>query len=145
MALTLAGVRTRVRNLLVDNGSLIWQDAVLDEGIRRGLEELSRVYGAALTLNGLDSATQTTLAERDGGTLCAGAAGFAALSRAVDRTEIDARQGGTVQELLAWGEGQVQRFNEALEQVRRRLQQDAAGNSWVQWALEPPTNFSGED
>jgi hypothetical protein len=145
MALTLAGVRTRVRNLLVDNGSLIWQDANLDESIRRGLEELSRVYGDALALNGLDSATQTTLAERDGGTLCAGAAGYAALSRAVDRSEMDALRGGTAQELLAWGEGQLQRFNEALEQVRRRLQQDAAGNPWVQWALEPPTNFSGED
>ncbi len=41
-SLDLAGMRTRVRNVLMDAGAAVWADDQLDQGIRSALEEYSR-------------------------------------------------------------------------------------------------------
>lgn len=143
MSMTLTGMRARVRQTLADGGALIWQDTALDEGIRRALEDLSRVYGASLTLAGLDGALITTLPERDGGILCGGAAGYAAHGRAVSRVEMNPEGGMAAAAMNRWAEEQLRRFGEALEQIRRQLLQSSAEAPYAAWAFPLPGSYTG--
>lgn len=72
----LADLRTRIETQYMDTNNLVLDDATLDEGIRSALGEISRVYGSALTIEGLDAALETTLAALDIPCLLTGATAY---------------------------------------------------------------------
>ncbi len=72
----LTDLRTRIRTQYLDPQGLVLDDDTLDEGFRSALEEISRIYGTALTLEGLDGATVTTLEPLDLPCLLTGVTAF---------------------------------------------------------------------
>ena len=87
MTTTLSTLRDWVELALGDTTNLIWPTETLDQAIRAALAALSAVYGEVLTLNGLDSATATTLEEADIQRLVLGATAYALTIRVSDRVE----------------------------------------------------------
>lgn len=81
------------------------------------------IYLASHTIEGLDGASATTIPQETIGLLVRGAAGFAALSRAVDKIEI--RSYGsrrTEPDMLArWGSAQAAEFRAGLAALRNSL------------------------
>jgi hypothetical protein len=83
--------------------------------------EVARIfYLAQQTLNGLDSASNTTFPDDDETLLLTGGAGYAATSRAVDLIEQVTRDRLTAQQLRAWGLGKLQEFRSGLKTVQRQ-------------------------
>jgi len=83
--------------------------------------EVLRVYYTRLhTLNGLDSASVTTIPADHYSLLVEGAAGYAATSREVDLTELVAMSEDAVGQLRAWGESRLGWFRGRLAELRPR-------------------------
>lgn len=87
MANDLAEYRLWLQTLLMDSGAKSWDLPTLDAALRLALMDLSRVSGAALTLQDLDEAHETTLSTLDRGALLLGASAYAARARALDLSE----------------------------------------------------------
>ena len=111
-----------------------------DDTIRlRGVEpegdyQLRVQYAARHTLNGLDSATSTTLDERAEQLVITGAGGRALLSNV--RAEIDAVNVGDseVAEWRRWAEGRLDEFAAGLNEVRReKARRGVSGDARVSW------------
>ena len=84
--------------------------------------DVVRVFYTKLqTLNGLDSATSTTLPLEDETLVATGAAGYAATSRAVDLAEQVTLDRLTAQQVRAWGMAKMQEFRAGLKTVARRM------------------------
>ena len=84
--------------------------------------EVARVFYTAMqTLNGLDSATATTIPLDDESLLVTGAAGHAATSRAVDLAEKVSIDRLISQQVRAWGLNQLQEFRSGLRSIARQL------------------------
>jgi hypothetical protein len=119
MSLTLAEVRAQVSVHLNDTGKLIWTDTLLDSSIRSALQALGRALGEALTLDGLDGAPETTLAEDDQQALVVGAVAHALKLRVTGKFE-NARTGGApMGELADWAAKQMERFERLLADLMR--------------------------
>ena len=84
--------------------------------------DVVRVFYTKLqTLNGLDSATATTVPLEDETLVATGAAGYAATSRAVDLAEQVTLDRLTAQQVRAWGMAKLQEFRSGLKTVARRM------------------------
>jgi len=98
----------------------VWPGPVLwiNDGEEPGAGDIVRVfYTSAHTLSGLDSATVTTIPDAHITPLVQGTAGFAALSRAVDRTEMLNVDGWDFKRLQEYAEGQLAHFDAWLKQL----------------------------
>jgi len=84
--------------------------------------DVVRVFYTKLqTLNGLDSATATSVPLEDETLVAAGAAGCAATGRAIDLAEQVTLDRLTAQQVRAWGMAKLQEFRAGLKTVARRM------------------------
>lgn len=119
-----------------------WDDAIpkLFLDIREGGQPQSgdkvRVwYSARHTINGLDSATATTIPLEHESLIVLGAAGHAAMSRAVDLIEIAGTDLYQVGLLGTWGQRKLREFTDKLKQIQRMTAR--SGPAWgMGWALD---------
>jgi hypothetical protein len=109
---TLTSLRDRVESALMDSSNLSWDTGTLDEAIRQALAFVikARAPASPYTLSGLDGASSTTLPEADTAYLVMGAAGFAARSRAVNRTQAANLAEAMPAALLSWSSAQLDAF-----------------------------------
>lgn len=137
MATTLALMRAQVSALLMDSGNLVWDTGTLDQGIRMALAEYNLVVGAtARTIKDLDSASSTTLPAADEQTIIIGAAGWAAMSRAVNRSEsfdVNLENAAT---LMAWANARKMEFGALLQAVRLKGLQGSSDSPNDDWEWE---------
>jgi hypothetical protein len=98
-----------------------WRDMqtlYLPDGIANG--ETARVFfDAVQTLGGLDSATETTLPAEDWSLIATGAAGYAAMSRALDLGEQVTLDRDVPQKAKTWAGEKLQTFRQGLAAVAR--------------------------
>lgn len=97
-------------------------------------------YTKVQTLNGLDSATSTSLPIEDESLVAQGSAGYAATSRAVDLAEQVTLDRLTAQQVRAWGLSKLQEFRAGLKRVARREALRAARPV----ALDPLDRYEGD-
>jgi hypothetical protein len=84
--------------------------------------DTARIFYTKLqTLNGLDSATATTIPGDDETLVAIGACGYAATSRAVDLAEQVTLDRLTSQQVRAWGLSKLQEFRSGLRAVARKM------------------------
>src|SRR5512141_2283911 len=114
MAMTLATGITRVRQLLVDTGSITWTDATITEGIRTALGEYSLAAEAVHTLNGLDGAGANTFPVNHETLLILGAAGYCVAARAAESSGWSGVDHGDLAALLDWGQKRINEFKAGL-------------------------------
>jgi hypothetical protein len=100
MALDLTTTLTRTAGLLQDASNALWSTADLTNAIRLALGEMSLAAGTALTLNGLDSTSSTTVPALMESALVVGSAAYAASSRQVDKADFEVLSEAT--ELSPW-------------------------------------------
>lgn len=106
----LSELQTRVKTSLMDVGSQIWGVDNLTEALRLALGEVNLASKAAVTMAGLDGALVTTLPGLQEGLVVWGAAGYAALARAVDRMERGTSGASDAGSLKSWGEARLREF-----------------------------------
>ena len=136
MTLTLTELRTQVSVHLNDTGKLIWTDTLLDSSIRSALQALGQALGETLSLDGLDEATETTLAEDHQQALVVGAVAHALSLRVTGKFE-DARPGGAPMDRVAdWAGKQMARFEHLLAEIRLQSHQTAEGGPYDAWDWE---------
>jgi hypothetical protein len=96
----------------VDSKELYFPDNQVNNG------DICRVFYTALhTIEGLDSATSTTVGIEDESLLVEGAAGHVAVGRGLDLTEKVSVGQATAQQVRAWGMSTLQQFRTALRGV----------------------------
>lgn len=121
---------------------LIWDDArpvlfldILDGAQPQAEGELRLWYAMRHTLQDLDSADLTSLPMEHESLLVMGAAGHAALSRAVDLIETAGTDLYQVGLLATWGQHKLRQFDQALEALRQVSTRQ--GPAWGQgWRLD---------
>ncbi len=92
-------------------------------------------YSARHTIEGLDSATATTIPLEHESLIVLGAAGHAAMSRAVDLIEVAGTDLYQVGLLGTWGQRKLREFTEKLKQIQRMMAR--SGPAWgTGWALD---------
>jgi hypothetical protein len=84
-------------------------------------------YTAHHTLNGLAGASLTTLKAEHESAIVVGAAGYVALSRAIDKTEALNIDGWTHRRLKEWAEGRIAKFEGWLLKIAKQARLRAAG------------------
>lgn len=82
-------------------------------------DELRLWYATNHTIDGLDSATETTIPKEHTSLLVAGAAGHAALMRTVDLTEVSSADQYMTGLLGVWAQRVLKEFRAALEAIKR--------------------------
>ena len=108
-----------------------------DGKIPRAGEGLRLFYTGMLKLDGLEGATLTTLPARDEALVGMGAAGQAALSRALDLMETPSQDLYAVALLAVWGRTRLKEFNAGLEARRAASARRGAGVSLGRgWEVE---------
>ncbi len=108
-----------------------------DGKIPRAGEGLRLFYTGMLKLDGLEGATLTTLPARDEALVALGAAGQAALSRALDLMETPSQDLYAVALLAVWGRSRLKEFNAGLEARRAASARRGAGVSLGRgWEVE---------
>jgi len=142
MTTTLTTVRDWVELALGDTTNLIWSTEALDQAIRAALAALSGVYGATLTLNGLDAATETTLEAADVQALVLGATAYALASRVAERFEEASPVREDIDALVKNRDQTLAQFQDQLEQVRLRKFQEAENAPYTAWAWEEGEGFA---
>lgn len=141
MAQTLATLRDAVEINLSDQTNLIFSTTVLDEAIRAALRELSRTYGSALLLNGLDGATVTTTDDIDDHVLIIGSVAHALTFRAVGRFEEAIPNTVLPEKLAAFASKCMHEFQSLLTQVQIRRFQESSDTPYSAWTWEEGTGF----
>ena len=142
MTITLSTLRDWVELTLGDTTNLIWSTEALDQAMRAALAALSGAYGATLTLNGLDSATTTTLEEGDMQTLVLGASAHALASRVAERFEEASPVREDIDALVKNRDQTMAQYQMQLEQVRLRKIQGAEDAPYAAWAWEEGEGFA---
>lgn len=136
MSLTLTMIKERVSCHLNDTGSLIWSDSMLETAVRSALLALGRVLEESLTLEGLDGAVETSLAEDDQHVLVVGAVAFALTFRASGRFEDARSRTDSPGPLADWATAHMARFQTMLAQVKLRSHQESTAAPYDQWTWE---------
>jgi len=142
MTTTLAILRDWVELALGDTTNLIWSTETLEQVIRATLAALSGVYGATLTLNGLDAATATTLEAVDMQALVLGATAYALASRVAERFEEASPVREDIDALVKNRDQTMAQFQDQLEQVRLRKIQGTEDAPYTAWAWEEGEGFA---
>ena len=136
MSLTLTDIKTKVSAHLNDTGKLIWSDTLLEAAIRSALLAIGRVLDEALTLEGLDGAAATNLADDHQHVLVVGAVAYGLTLRATGRFD-DARAWEDLPDALAsWASAHMARFQVMLGQVKAATHQKAATVPYDKWDWE---------
>ena len=141
MAHSLSSVRDQVEINLMDTSNLIWSTTVIDEALRAALLDLSRVYGHALTLSGLDEATETTFDDQDVYVLIKGAVAHALVFRAVGRYEEATPEPKLIPHLATQATAATQEFRSLLSFVDLRLKQKSSDSPISSWGWEERSGF----
>jgi hypothetical protein len=132
----LPAFRTRLLTRLGDPSGGLYSTALLDESVRHALDCLNFAAGEpGWEVAGLDEAAETSLPRTHHDTLLSGAAGYAVLTRALERVDRVELRPETSLELYTWALEQLNGFWRALEGVAARahagsLPYDAAGWSF---------------
>ena len=140
---TLSTLRDMVEATLINSSNVSWAAGDIDAAIRLALDEISRVNGSALALNGLNSAAATTLDALDEKTLVEGSCMFAALARMADRAEKPSVGGDPADGLLAYARVMRTIFEARLRAMKRRLlarATSAPASAWA-WAEDEENTF----
>jgi len=93
--------------------------------------KLRVMYDKLQTLEGLDSATGTTLNEQEKSLLVIEASGYAAMSLAVDKTDAVVLGGKTPENLGKWGWSRVEEFRRRLNEMA--AQEDSDDDARIGW------------
>ncbi len=141
MTTTLATLRDWVELTLGDTTNLIWSAETLDQAVRSALAELSGVYGCALTLNGLDGATETTIEEADVQVLVLGATAYTLANRVSERFEEASPVREDIDALIKHRDKTMAAFEGQLEGVRLRKFQEAEDAPYSPWEWEEGQEF----
>ena len=141
MAHTLSSIRDQVEINLLDTANLIWSTTVLDEAIRAALHDLSRIYGEALTLTGLDAAASTTFADQDAYVLVRGAVAYALIFRAVGRYEEATPEPNFAPSFAINAQETMAEFRALLTQADLRLKQHSTDLPYSGWTWEENGGF----
>lgn len=115
---TLIEIENRISTLLVDMTHLNFPVDVIDEGIRQALLEYGKASGQHETIDGLDGAAASTLAEVDTGMIVLGAAGFVASAKGIDRKESFNLNDQVAPQVKQVGERFLDRFQTLILTVR---------------------------
>lgn len=92
-------------------------------------------YSARHTIDGLDSATATTIPGQHESLIVLGAAGHAAMSRTIDLIEISGTDLYQVGLLGAWGQRKLKEFMQGLKEIQQAAAR--SGPSWgAGWGLD---------
>jgi len=142
MAHTLTTVRDQLENRLEDSTNLIFSTAVLDEAIRAALAEISKSYGSALTLNGLDAATETTIEDVDIHALLVGATAFACRSRLMAKFEEASPVREHPEDLAVWATQFMHEFLALVSLIKLRIFQESTSNPYDDWEWDEGSGFS---
>ena len=134
--LTLPSFIARVRAFLVDSGAEAYADSTVTEGLRQAVADLSKVYGVIVLIKDLDEAGVTTVDVLDVALVIRGAAGYAARSRAMERTDSANLAQSMPTNLLEWSKNTLYWFDDKLKQIRLRLLQSSASNPASQWTWD---------
>jgi hypothetical protein len=123
-----------MQTLLMDTGSLVWDEAALTEGLRLALGEYNLAQQAQDpyldlgTISGLDGAAVTLLPELHESLVTLGAAAYCALSRMLDRSvSYDLNREAAA--LAAWGENRLKAFKISLGVLFPKYLGAAAGGN----------------
>ena len=136
MSLTLSTIKERVSCHLNDTGGLVWPDALLETAVRSALLALGRILEEPLTLEGLDGAVETTLADDGQHVLITGAVAYALNLRATGRFEDANSRKDLPANLADWATAHMARFQAMLAEVKGRSHQEAGTAPYDQWAWE---------
>lgn len=105
-------------------GPILW----VNDGEEPQSGDVVRIfYTAAHTLNGLDSATTTTLPDDQAALVVTGAAGYAAQSHALSIADNINVDGWTAQRFTDYADTQLKTFRAGLQQLARRHAAHASG------------------
>lgn len=136
MSLTLTEIKARVSVHLNDTGKLIWGDDLLESAIRSALFAIGRVLDTTLSLEGLDGAVETTLAEDHQHVLVIGAVAYGLTLRATGRFD-DARAREELPgALTSWASAHMARFQVMLGSVKAEMHQKAETVPYDKWDWE---------
>jgi hypothetical protein len=141
MAYTLTTVRDEIEVNLLDTTNLIWSTTIIDEAIRAALIDLSRVYGSAQTLNGLDAAIATTFEDQDVYVLIRGAVAYCLTFRAVGRYEEASPEPKLAPSFAINAQATMQEFRAMLMVTDLRLKQLSADVPYSSWTWEENGGF----
>ena len=98
-------------------------------------DELRLWYTVSHSIDGLSSATVTTIPTEHESLLVSGAAGHAAMQRTVDLTEITSADLYSVGLLAVWAQRKLKEFRDALEKIKRASSR--SGQPYTQgWKLD---------
>ncbi len=136
MSLTLTTIKERVSCHLNDTGNLIWSDIMLETAVRSALLALGRVLEVSLSLEGLDNAVETSLAEDDQHVLVVGAVAYALTFRASGRFEDANSRKDLPVNLADWATAHMARFQAMLTEVKQRSHQESTTAPYDRWAWE---------
>ena len=126
MPATLITAKAQLAEQLSDITNLIWSSSALEEVMRESLAELSKAYGEALTLNGLDGAVSTTFDELDTHVLISGGLAYAIRFRVMGRFEEASPEDLQPEEMARWAEAAMNKFQSELTLVRMRKFQESS-------------------
>lgn len=138
MAIDYTTALARTRAFLMDSSSAIWADADLQGAIRMALGEINVVAGAGFQVSGLDAALVTTLPATLESLVVLGAAGYASVARAADRSEAFELV-GEFKDTKQWGEERLAEFRGLLgklypgDQVRTAGMRAATSGVFGAW------------
>jgi hypothetical protein len=141
MVYTLASVRDQIEINLMDTTNLIWSTAVLDEAIRAALQDLSRVYGLAVTLKDLDSAIETTFEDQDVYILIRGAVAYSLTFRSVGRYEEATPEPKLAPSFAINAQVTMAEFFALLTLINQRLKQESTNVPHAPWVWDERGNF----
>ena len=97
-------------------------------------EKIFVKYAGKHTINGLDSATKTTVRDDHEDSLIVGAAGQAAMIRASGLNEAWGVKSGEMSQLMVWGNNQYDRFLQFLAEIRTEQSLDIFPETY--WKLD---------
>jgi hypothetical protein len=141
MPATLTTAKAQLTEQLSDLTNLVWSSTALEETLRESLAELSKVYGEALSLNGLDGAVSTTFDELDTHVLISGGLAYAIRFRVMGRFEEASHEDLQPEEMARWAEAAMNKFQSELTQVRMRRFQETSDHPYSPWEWEEGRGF----
>jgi len=141
MALTLTTARDAVETQLSDLTNLIWSITAIDEAIRSALRDLSKVYGSAITLNGLDGALVNNFDLVDEQTIIAGAAAYALNFRAIEILEQASPSQDSIGLEVSLATNRMNDYQSLLTQVTMRRFQTSDDSPHSAWDWEEGSGF----
>jgi len=142
MAHTLATVRDQLENRLEDATNLVFSTAVLDEALRAALNEISNAYGEALSLDGLDAASETTFDDLDLNALVVGAMAYACRFRLMAKFEEASPVREHPEDLAVWATQFMHEFLALVSLIKLRIFQESTSNPYDDWEWDEGSGFS---